>query len=99
MIPTSFALLLALLNLIIACVIGVLLGFVWSLVFRLPWNIGTATLDVVIAALCSIAVVSTYVLISLCQRNFQGGVKWIFVAAALGVVLRQLVRLAMRAFH
>jgi hypothetical protein len=96
LLPTSFVFLLILADLIIACVIGVLLGFVSSRLLRLPWNLGTATLDVVMAVVCAFTVLFGVKVILLWQSSSQPAEQWFFIGAAGGVVLRQLMRLAMR---
>jgi len=92
MIPTRFALLLGLLNLLSACVIGLLIGFVSSRLMRLAWDWRIAALDAVVACVCSLAVLLAFVAVSFSRENFQPGLKWIFIAAILGVVARAVLR-------
>jgi hypothetical protein len=99
MLPTRFALLVGLLNLLWACAIGLFIGFVSSRVMRLAWNWRIAALDVLVACVCSLAVILVFVAVSFSRENFEPGLKWMFIAAIAGVVARAIVRWGTSTVH
>lgn len=96
MLTTGAATVIALITLIVSCVIGSTVGFATCLVFRLPWNLRVAALDVALAAVVSIASAYAYSQIMMARGQLDSGVKWILLTAAVSVVLRHLVRLVLR---
>jgi hypothetical protein len=94
MLTTGAATVIALITLIVSCVIGGAVGFVSSLVFRLPWNLKVAVVDVGLVAVVSIAAAYVYSAVAMARGQLDSGVKWILLTAAASVVLRHLLRLA-----
>jgi hypothetical protein len=94
MLTTGTATLLALITLIVSCVVGGAVGFVSSLILRLPWSLKVAALDVGLVAVVSISAAYLYSAIAMARGQLDSGVKWILLTAAASVVLRHLLRLA-----
>lgn len=96
MLTTGAATAIALLTLVMSCVIGGIVGFLTCLVCRLPWNLKVAALDVALVAIVSIASAYGYSAIAMARGQMDSGVKWILLTAAASIVVRHLIRLALR---
>ncbi|HZP24465.1 MAG TPA: hypothetical protein VFB04_13525 [Terriglobales bacterium] len=96
MLTTGAATAIALVTLVVSSVIGVSIGFGACLVFRLPWNLKVAAIDAVLVVAVSIASAYVYSAIAMARGQLDSGVKWILLTAAVSVVLRHLVRFALR---
>jgi hypothetical protein len=96
MLTTGAATAVALLILVLSCVVAGIIGFLMSLACRLPWSFKVAVLDVGLAAVLSIATAYAYSAIALARGQMDSGVKWIVLTAAGSIVIRHLIRLALR---
>ena len=91
MLSSGLASAIALVTLIGLCVIGGVVGFVTSRVFRLPWNLKVAGTDVALVVFVSVGF--AFSAVAMARGQLDIGVKWILLAAAVPVVVRHLVRL------
>jgi hypothetical protein len=99
MLSSSGATIIALVTLVVSCVVGGIVGFLTSLVCRLQWNFKVAAWDVLLVAVVSIASAYAYSAIAIARGQMDSGVKWILLTAAASVVVRHLMRLALRPAH
>jgi hypothetical protein len=99
MLTTGAATAIALVTLVVSCVIGGIVGFLTCWACRLPWNLKGAAWDVGLVAVVSIASAYGYSAIAMARGHMDSGVKWILLTAAASVVIRQLIRLALRSAH
>lgn len=95
MLTTGAATAMFLIILFVSCVIGVFIGLVVSLAFRLHWNLKVAAFDVVLAPAVVVASGSLYASIARARGQLDSGVRWVLLTAAASVVLRHLVRFAL----
>jgi hypothetical protein len=96
MLTTGVATAIALVVLAISCALGGVVGFVMCLTGRLPWNAKVATGDVGLAAVVSIAAAYAYSAMALARGHLSSGVTWILLTATISVVVRQVIRRALR---
>lgn len=96
MIGTTSATVLFLVNVILAGVLGICAGGLICLVLRRPWSLKAALVDAVLAAV--VAVISAYVVSAIDNtRGVLGSrVGLILAIAAASVVMKHLMRLAVR---
>jgi hypothetical protein len=99
MLSSSGATIIALVTLVVSCVVGGIVGFLTCLVCRLPWNFKVAAWDVLLVAVVSIASAYAYSALAIARGQMDSGVKWILLTAAASVVVRHLIRLALRPAH
>ncbi len=99
MLTSGGATVIALITLIVSCVVGGIVGFLTCLACRLPWNFKVAAWDVLLVAVVSIASAYAYSAIAIARGQMDSGVKWILLTAAASVVVRHLIRLALRPAH
>ena len=99
MLTSGGATVIAFITLIVSCVVGVIVGFLTCLACRLPWNFKVAAWDVLLVAAVSIASAYAYSAIAIARGQMDSGVKWILLTAAASVVVRHLIRLALRPAH
>jgi hypothetical protein len=95
MLTTGAATAIALTMLVASSLIGLAVGFIVCLVFRLTWNVKVAALDLLIALATSIASVYLFALIAY-ALGYDSVVSWVFLTASAMVVLRHLARLMRR---
>ena len=96
MLTTGAATAIALATLVASCVVCGVLGFLTCLAGRLPWNFKVGLLDMGLATVVSIASAYAYSAIAMARGQMDSGVKWILLTAASTVVMRHLIRLALR---
>jgi hypothetical protein len=99
MLTTGSATAIALTTLVVSCVVGGIVGFLMCLASRLPWNIKVAAWDVGLVATVSIASAYAGAAVAMARGQMDSGVKWILLSAAATVIVRHLVRLALRSAH
>ena len=99
MLTTGAATAIALVTVLVSCVIGGIAGFLTCWVCRLPWNMKAAAWDVGLVVVVSIASAYAYSAIAMARGHLDSGVKWILLTAAASVVVRHLIRLALRSAH
>jgi hypothetical protein len=92
--PANIAWAFILIDVLIAVALGVLVGLVSSLLFRLRWNIKAAAADVTLAILGYFAVgLAAEVIAQFRQNVWPPEEKWFWGIAAGAVAVKQLVRL------
>jgi hypothetical protein len=96
MIGTTGATVLFLVNVILAGVLGICAGGLTCLVLRRPWSLKAALVDAVLAAV--VAVISAYVVSAIdnARGALESRVGLILAIAAASVVVKHLMRLAVR---
>jgi phage baseplate assembly protein W len=96
MIGTTGATVLFLINVLFASLLGIGAGGLACLVLRRPWGIKVALIDAVLAAV--VAVVAAYVVAAIenARGIWESRVTLILVIAVASVVVRHLIRLALR---
>lgn len=99
MLTTGAATAIALTTLLVSCAIGGIVGYITCVALRLPWSFKVAMWDVVLVAVVSIAFAYAYAAIAMARGNMESGVKWILLTAAACVVVRHLIRFALRFAH
>lgn len=99
MLTTGAATAIALVTLIVSCVVGGIVGFLTCWMCRLPWNFKIAAWDVGLVAAVSISSAYAYSAIAMARGHMDSGVKWILLTAAASVVVRHIIRLALRSAH
>lgn len=99
MLTTGAATAIALVTLVVSCAIGGIVGVLTCWVFRLPWSLRVAACDVGLVAVVSVASAYAYSAIAMARGHIDSGVKWILLTAAAGVVVRHLIRLALRSVY
>lgn len=99
MLTSGGATVIALVTLIVSCVVGGIAGLLTCLACRLQWNLKVAAWDVVLVAVVSITSAYSYSAIAIARGQMDSGVKWILLTAAVSVVVRHLIRLALRPAH
>lgn len=97
MLTTGAATAIALVTLIVSCLVGGIVGYFTCWSCRLPWNFKVALGDVGVVAVVSIASAYAYSAIAMARGHMDSGVKWILLTAAASVIVRHLIRLALRA--
>ncbi|MGA6984446.1 MAG: hypothetical protein WBZ01_00205 [Terriglobales bacterium] len=96
MIGTSGAAVLFVVNLLFASVLGVGAGGLTCFMLRRPWGLKAAVIDAVFAAI--VGVIAAYVVsaIEIARGVWESRVALILAIAVASVVIRHLVRLALR---
>jgi len=96
MIGTSGATILLLVNVIFAGVLGIGAGGLTCLVLRRPWSLKAALLDAVLAVV--VAVIAAYAVSAIDNARgvLESRVGLVLAIAAASVVVRHLMRLALR---
>ncbi|MGB6742034.1 MAG: hypothetical protein WBE38_00150 [Terracidiphilus sp.] len=100
MIGTGGAFVLAVVNILFATVLGIGIGGLASLGFRQSWRLKVALQDGLLAGL--VALVAAYLIGSFeAARGAVGAhvVVWVFAIALSSVVLKHLLRFALRSAH
>jgi hypothetical protein len=96
MIGTSGAAVLILVNTIFASALGICAGGLTGLVLRRPWSLKAAVIDGVLAAV--VAVIAAYVLAAIDSARgvLESRVALVLAIATASIVVRHLMRLAVR---
>lgn len=66
---------------------------------HLPWNLKVVAWDVGLVGVVSITSAYAYSAMAMAHGHMDSGVKWILLTAASSVVVRHLIRLALRSAH
>ena len=96
MIPTSFAVVLMLINFATVALLGVVAGGVVAAFRRLPQSGRASMLDAIAAIIGAVAVVLFYVGVSYIQRDFWANDTWLFIIAIAAGAGRRVLSTARR---
>lgn len=99
MVPTSAATVMFLVNVLFASALGIGAGGLTCLVLRRPWGVKAALIDAVLAAV--VAVIAAYVVSAIDNARgvWESRVALVLVIGVGSVVVRHVIRFALRTSH
>jgi hypothetical protein len=96
MIGTTGAAVLFLINVLLACVLGIVAGGVTCLALRQSWSLKEALIDAVLAAVVAVADAYVVTAIDIARGVWKSRVALMLLIAVGSVVARHLIRLVLR---